>query len=143
MQNCLRWSGLVRRRRSPVCSSPTRRHLPPSCCAVAVCLVSGFASGFIQRLRRICRVSPPSPFGPPVTSLRFGVPALLPVHFPTPPRGALGPFPRGAGIPASLVCSQCSQCSTSSHPQPQAASHLSFFGRFSQVLSGFVRSPWR
>jgi hypothetical protein len=33
MQNCLRWSGLVSRRRSTVCPSPTRRRLSPLWCA--------------------------------------------------------------------------------------------------------------
>lgn len=81
---------------------PARRHLPPSCCAVVWSVSQLLRKWLLWRLRRICCVSP-HPFGPPVTSLRFGgEPALLPIHFPSPQGG--GAIPSGAGHPASLAC---------------------------------------
>ena len=138
MQSGLRWSGLVRRRRSPVCSSPTRRHLPPSCCAVALCLASGFAMGVCSAASPYLLCQPP-PLCPArsFASLQ-GEPALLPVRFPSPQGG--GATPSGGTRRASLACGQCS--SPNSHPPALRAvvsrwrEMPSLFGVLCQVLSG-------
>ena len=92
---------------------------------------------FIQRLRRICCVSPPLCPARAFASLQ-GEPALLPVRFPSPQGG--GATPSGGTRRASLACGQCS--SPNSHPPALRAvvsrwrEMPSLFGVLCQVLSG-------
>jgi hypothetical protein len=91
MQNCLRWSGLVSRLRSPVCSSPTRRRLPPSwlCWHLSI---SQLLRKLFQSAASPCIWCLPPPLRPTLCARSFLTSRLPGPSLSPPPKGA-GPVP--------------------------------------------------